>query len=82
MPANGDAAAKADKLSGIEEEADLYDAFAPHVDTSQITIITDSPADGSSDDDEVPEDAGDGDKHNDKGDGLSTVSKKRSQSSG
>ncbi|XP_055711085.1 GTPase-activating protein skywalker isoform X4 [Phlebotomus papatasi] len=44
MPANGDAAAKADKLSGIEEEADMYDAFAPHVDTSQITIITDSPA--------------------------------------
>ncbi|XP_059618195.1 GTPase-activating protein skywalker isoform X2 [Phlebotomus argentipes] len=44
MPANGDAAARADKLSGIEEEADMYDAFAPHVDTSQITVITDSPA--------------------------------------
>ncbi|XP_055683580.1 GTPase-activating protein skywalker isoform X2 [Lutzomyia longipalpis] len=44
MPANGDTTARAEKLSGIEEEADMYDAFAPHVDTSQITIITDSPA--------------------------------------
>lgn len=34
----------ADKLSGIEEESDMYDAFAPHVDTSQIAVLTDSPA--------------------------------------
>lgn len=33
-----------DKLSGIEEESDMYDAFAPHVDTAQITVLTDSPA--------------------------------------
>lgn len=33
-----------DKLSGIEEESDMYDAFAPHVDTSQIAVLTDSPA--------------------------------------
>lgn len=36
--------AMSDKLSGIEEESDMYDAFAPHVDTSQIAILTDSPA--------------------------------------
>lgn len=34
----------ADKLSGIEEESDMYDAFAPHVDTAQIPSVTDSPA--------------------------------------
>lgn len=32
-----------DKLSGIEEETDMYEAFAPHVDASQITFIADSP---------------------------------------
>lgn len=36
--------AMSDKLSGIEEESDMYDAFAPHVDTSQIAVLTDSPA--------------------------------------
>lgn len=44
MPVNGDTSASADKLSGIEEELDMYEAFAPHVDTSQITILGDSPA--------------------------------------
>lgn len=43
MPVNGDTSASVDKLSGIEEEADMYEAFAPHVDTSQITVLTDSP---------------------------------------
>ena len=47
MPANGDTSANADKLSGIEEEGDMYEAFAPHVDTSQITVLTDSPAAGT-----------------------------------
>lgn len=43
MPANGDTSANADKLSGIEEESDIYEAFPPHVDTSQITVLSDSP---------------------------------------
>lgn len=34
----------ADQLSGIEEESDMYDAFAPHVDTAQIAVHADSPA--------------------------------------
>lgn len=44
MPSNGESSANADKLSGIEEESDMYEAFAPHVDTSQISVLTDSPA--------------------------------------
>ena len=44
MPVNGDASINADKLSGIEEESDVYEGFAPHVDRSQITILNDSPA--------------------------------------
>lgn len=43
MPSNADNSAHADKLSGIEEETDMYEAFAPHVDTSQITVLTDTP---------------------------------------
>lgn len=43
MPSNADNLAHADKLSGIEEETDMYEAFAPHVDTSQITVLTDTP---------------------------------------
>lgn len=43
MPSNGDTSANADKLSGIEEESDIYEAFPPHVDTTQITILSDSP---------------------------------------
>ncbi|XP_055919643.1 GTPase-activating protein skywalker isoform X3 [Eupeodes corollae] len=36
MPYSRDASVNADKLSGIEEESDLYEGFAPHVDTSEI----------------------------------------------
>ncbi len=43
MPLNGDTSANADKLSGIEEESDIYEAFPPHVDTTQITVLSDSP---------------------------------------
>lgn len=43
MPVNGDTSATADKLSGIEEETDLYEAFAPHVDTTQITVVPVTP---------------------------------------
>lgn len=43
MPVNGDTAISADKLSGIEEESDVYEGFAPHVDRTQITLLTDSP---------------------------------------
>lgn len=32
-----------DKLSAVEEETDMYEAFAPHVETSQITILQDTP---------------------------------------
>lgn len=44
MPVNGDTAISADKLSGIEEECDVYEGFAPHVDRTQITLLNDSPA--------------------------------------
>uniref|UniRef100_A0A182V2D5 TLDc domain-containing protein n=1 Tax=Anopheles merus TaxID=30066 RepID=A0A182V2D5_ANOME len=40
MPVN---AIGADQLSGIEEESDIYEAFAPHVDTSNISVLTDTP---------------------------------------
>lgn len=43
MPSNGDTSANADKLSGIEEESDIYEAFPPHVDTAQITVLSESP---------------------------------------
>ncbi|XP_036329261.1 GTPase-activating protein skywalker isoform X6 [Rhagoletis pomonella] len=40
MPYNRDtSAAQADKLSGIEEESDLYEGFAPHVDTAEIKSL-------------------------------------------
>ncbi|XP_037805911.1 GTPase-activating protein skywalker isoform X8 [Lucilia sericata] len=40
MPYNRDtASAQADKLSGIEEESDLYEGFAPHVETSEIKVL-------------------------------------------
>ncbi|KAI9584185.1 hypothetical protein GQX74_010520 [Glossina fuscipes] len=40
MPHNRDtASAQADKLSGIEEESDLYEGFAPHVETSEIKVL-------------------------------------------
>ncbi|XP_037033830.1 GTPase-activating protein skywalker isoform X4 [Bradysia coprophila] len=48
MPSNGDTSANADKLSGIEEESDIYEAFPPHVDTAQITVLSDSPTDADS----------------------------------
>ncbi|XP_030382836.1 GTPase-activating protein skywalker isoform X12 [Scaptodrosophila lebanonensis] len=35
----GDASAQADKLSGIVEESDLYEGFAPHVETSEIKSL-------------------------------------------
>lgn len=40
MPYNRDASsAQADKLSGIEEESDLYEGFSPHVDTAEIKSL-------------------------------------------
>ncbi|SPP79584.1 GTPase-activating protein skywalker isoform X9 [Drosophila guanche] len=36
---SGDASAQADKLSGIVEESDLYEGFAPHVETSEIKTL-------------------------------------------
>ncbi|XP_016939993.1 GTPase-activating protein skywalker isoform X9 [Drosophila suzukii] len=35
----GDASSQADKLSGIVEESDLYEGFAPHVETSEIKTL-------------------------------------------
>ncbi|XP_017022485.1 GTPase-activating protein skywalker isoform X8 [Drosophila kikkawai] len=35
----GDASSQADKLSGIVEESDLYEGFAPHVETSGIKTL-------------------------------------------
>lgn len=34
-----DTSAQADKLSGIVEESDLYEGFAPHVETSEIKTL-------------------------------------------
>ena len=39
MPYNRDNSSQADKLSGIEEESDLYEGFAPHVETSEIKVL-------------------------------------------
>lgn len=40
MPYSRDSAsAQADKLSGIVEESDLYEGFAPHVETSEIKVL-------------------------------------------
>lgn len=40
MPVN---AIGGEQLSGIEEESDIYEAFAPHVDTANISVLTDTP---------------------------------------
>ncbi|XP_055594608.1 GTPase-activating protein skywalker-like [Uranotaenia lowii] len=40
MPVN---AIGTEQLSGIEEESDIYEAFAPHVDTANISVLTDTP---------------------------------------
>ncbi|KAJ9595665.1 hypothetical protein L9F63_013131, partial [Diploptera punctata] len=32
-----------DMLSVLEEESDIYEVFPPHVDTSSVPILTDSP---------------------------------------
>lgn len=45
MPLNGDTI-NADKLSGIDEESDIYEGFSPHVDRSQIVLPDPSPATG------------------------------------
>lgn len=33
---------QSDMLSGIEEESDIFEAFAPHVDPANITLSADS----------------------------------------
>jgi hypothetical protein len=40
MPGGG--AIQADMLSGIEEESDMYEGFAPHVDYANIPISNES----------------------------------------
>lgn len=45
MPLNGDTI-NADKLSGIDEESDIYEGFSPHVDRSQIVLSDPSPTTG------------------------------------
>lgn len=47
MPLNGDTI-NADKLSGIDEESDIYEGFSPHVDRSQIQLPDPSPTSGES----------------------------------
>lgn len=42
MPVNAGGSIQADMLSGIEEESDVYEAFAPHVDVSNIPLSTES----------------------------------------
>lgn len=42
MPVNASGGMQADMLSGIEEESDIYEAFAPHVDVSNIPLSTES----------------------------------------
>lgn len=39
MPGGG---VQADKLSGIEEESDIYEGFAPHVDYTNIPLSNES----------------------------------------
>lgn len=43
MPITGTTSTNAEKFGAIEEEIDLYEAFAPHVDTSQITTVPVTP---------------------------------------
>lgn len=42
MPVNAGGAIQTDMLSGIEEESDIYEAFAPHVDFTNIPLSTES----------------------------------------
>lgn len=42
MPVNAGGAIQGDMLSGIEEESDIYEAFAPHVDYTNIPLSTES----------------------------------------
>ena len=42
MPVNAGGAIQTDMLSGIEEESDIYEAFAPHVDYANIPLSTES----------------------------------------
>lgn len=42
MPVNAGGAIQSDMLSGIEEESDIYEAFAPHVDYTNIPLSTES----------------------------------------
>lgn len=42
MPVNAGSAIQSDMLSGIEEESDIYEAFAPHVDYTNIPLSTES----------------------------------------
>lgn len=42
MPVNASGAIQGDMLSGIEEESDVYEAFAPHVDCTNIPLSTES----------------------------------------
>lgn len=42
MPVNAGGAIQGDMLSGIEEESDVYEAFAPHVDCTNIPLSTES----------------------------------------
>lgn len=43
MPMNGtNNTMHSEMLSGIEEETDIFEAFAPHVDTSTISISTEN----------------------------------------
>jgi len=42
MPVNASGTIQADMLSGIEEESDIYEAFAPHVDYANIPLSTDN----------------------------------------
>lgn len=42
MPVNNSGGIQGDMLSGIEEESDIYEAFAPHVDTANISLSNES----------------------------------------
>ena len=42
MPVNAGGAIQGDMLSGIEEESDVYEAFAPHVDCTNISLSAES----------------------------------------
>ena len=43
MPGNASSAMmQSDMLSGIEEETDIYEGFAPHVDTSSLNLSADA----------------------------------------